>query len=247
MLLAPLTHSSSRPNVRSWARLFVLAVLASFGMAISPNSYAAGPTGLLNDTGQTLCNNGSAMMACDAATTGDASALPRQDGRFGRDAASPVKVGGGVAGFDFTRVCQDGSLNCTGAANLTMTVTPGDWVCTKDNVTNLIWSLGSGRGNQMPYGTTELPNIANIAKLCGYDSGWRLPTRKELLSIVNVEASRPAIDGAYFPGTQSDAYWSSDSRASSATHAWYVSFSGGSAQYVSKTSAFYVRLVRDGT
>ncbi|MDP3616349.1 MAG: hypothetical protein Q8R49_00785, partial [Rhodoferax sp.] len=60
---------------------------------------AAGPTGLLNDTGQTQCDNGSNVLgACNAASTGDASIMPRQDGRFGRDAALPVKVGGGAAG-----------------------------------------------------------------------------------------------------------------------------------------------------
>jgi hypothetical protein len=66
---------------------------------------AAGPTGRLNDTGQTQCDNGSNVLAaCTVGNTGDTANYKRQDGRFGRDRAAPAKVGGGKAGFDFTKV-----------------------------------------------------------------------------------------------------------------------------------------------
>ena len=43
----------------------------------------------LPDTGQDLCDNGShVLVACSTANTGDAATYPRQDGRFGRDAAA---------------------------------------------------------------------------------------------------------------------------------------------------------------
>lgn len=64
------------------------------------------PSGLLNDTGQTLCLNaaGNAMASCSVANSDDTSPYPRQDGRFGRDAAELVgrlvKIGGGDGGFD---------------------------------------------------------------------------------------------------------------------------------------------------
>ncbi len=42
----------------------------------------------LNDTGQSLCYDGTNMVACTATNTGDAAPYPRQDGRYGRDAAA---------------------------------------------------------------------------------------------------------------------------------------------------------------
>ena len=129
----------------------LLDAAAALGMLCASAAHAAGPTGLLNDTGQTQCDNGSNVMAaCTVGNTGDAATYKRQDGRFGRDPAAPAKVGGGVAGFDFTRVCFNGDLQgagtCTGTlvANTTGAMSglaSTDWACTKDNVINLIWSL----------------------------------------------------------------------------------------------------------
>ncbi|MDP3616447.1 MAG: hypothetical protein Q8R49_01285, partial [Rhodoferax sp.] len=126
----------------TFSRLFVtrpVLVLASALLYLS-SAQAAGPSGLLNDTGQTQCDNGSNVLdACNAASTGDGTTLPRQDGRFGRDVASPVKVGGGAAGFDFSKVCFNGDVQgsgtCTGAlvanTSAAATGTPStDWACT---------------------------------------------------------------------------------------------------------------------
>ena len=112
------------------------------------NAQAAGPGGLLNDTGQTQCDNGSHVLGpCNAASTGDASTMPGQDGRFGRDVAAPVKMGGGAAGFDFTKVCMNGALGCAGAANTGAVPAATEWACTKDNFTHRIWSLESRLGD----------------------------------------------------------------------------------------------------
>jgi Protein of unknown function (DUF1566) len=238
------------------------ALVLAFAIAFAPANgaaQAAGPTGRLNDTGQTLCNNGTAMVTCDAATTGDASASPRQDGRFGRDRASPTKTGGGAAGFDFTKVCFNGALEgatgCTGTlvANTTGTAsgTPGtDWACTKDNVTNLIWSLQSGLGDWTTYARTTLPGGHNSVTRCGFDSGWRLPTRRELLSIVNRDGRSPSIDDVYFPDTQTNSYWSTDRYRPLPIEygelAWFVVFDDGHPNATYTTDTVYVRLVRSG-
>ena len=217
---------------------------------------AAGPTGLLNDTGQTLCDNGSnVMVACAASNTGDAATYKRQDGRFGRDPAAPAKVGGGVAGFDFTKVCFNGDLQgagaCTGTlvANTTSTASgtaSTDWACTKDNVTNLIWSLESGNGDWTTYASTTLPAATNSAARCGFATGWRLPTRRELLSIALNDGSNPSIDASYFPGTQNNSYWTSHTYLYDTSMAWIVDFAAGLSGGVYKTSQYYVRLVRSG-
>src|ERR1035437_8233635 len=115
-------------------RLFTLLPMLALAWVWIGPAHAAGPTGLLNDTGQTTCYNGSAMVACSSANTGDAAAYPRQDGRFGRDAAAPAKIGGGAAGFDFSKVCMNGNLNCSGSANTSASPAAAEWACTKDNV-----------------------------------------------------------------------------------------------------------------
>ena len=66
-----------------------------------PGAFHAASTGLLNDTDQLRCDNGSNVLAtCTDANTGDGSTMPRQDGRIGRDAAyitSSVHLGGGAS------------------------------------------------------------------------------------------------------------------------------------------------------
>jgi hypothetical protein len=220
---------------------------ALFLCCVSP-AQAAGPTGLLNDTGQTQCNNGGAMVACDAATTDDASPRPRQDGRFGRDVASPSKIGGGAAGFDFSRVCMDGSLNCAGAADPSASpASAAAWACTKDNITNLIWSLYIGQGEWTTYARTTLPNTDNAQSRCGFNSGWRLPTRRELLSIAHYGGQSPSIDSNYFPATQAtNHYWTNDPLQPYPAYAWVVGFNGGDSIAYNTTVTNYVRLVRSG-
>lgn len=196
----------------------LLTLLALVSLPI----YAAG----LNDTGMTQCFDGTNLVACTQANSGDAAPHPRQDGRFGRDARAAAgqltKTGGGAAGFDFTKIANNGSVL---PATAILGPNPGDWACTRDNVTGLIWEVktdDSGlRDKDWAYlwrsagiigdaycgGTLSRCNIDNLvtavngANLCGYNTGWRLPFRRELLSIVHHGVWNPSIDTSYFPNT----------------------------------------------
>lgn len=84
---------------------------------------------------------------------------------------------------------------------------------------------------------------ANSAKFAGYDD-WRLPSYKELESIVETGCQTPSINWTRFPGTNAQ-YWTSTSYGS-APAAWYVSFQNGAASVSDKASKFDVRLVRGG-
>ncbi len=207
----------------------------------TPSAATPPAVGGLNDTGQTLCNNGAnVMVACSSANTGDASAMPRQDGRFGRDAkalaGTLTKIGAGAAGFDFTKVCMSGQAAGTGACAATpptpanqAAATANQWACTKDNNTGLTWSMQTAI-DTWANATTTLPAAANTATRCGFNSGWRLPTRRELLSIVHNGTATPAIDTGFFTGaagTLTAFYWSSDTDASLPTAAWTVTFNTG--------------------
>jgi len=82
--------------------------------------------------------------------------------------------------------------------------------------------------------------------LAGYDN-WRLPTRKELQTIVDYNHCNPAIDATIFPDTLSASYWSSTTaKVYTGGYAWYVNFSHGKVSYSNKTDAYAVRAVRSG-
>ncbi|HSE11407.1 MAG TPA: hypothetical protein VLB69_02120, partial [Rudaea sp.] len=66
----------------------------------------------LNDTGQTGCY--------DVTGVAQSCASGVQDGRYGRDAAAAAgaltKIGAGAAGFDFSKIANNGTVLGAGAA-----------------------------------------------------------------------------------------------------------------------------------
>lgn len=87
----------------------------------------------------------------------------------------------------------------------------------------------------------------NFDKHLGY-SDWRLPNKNELESIVNLNASNPAIDAAAFPNTPANGYfWTGTSYApDNINQAWGVYFYKGTPWTLAKADANRVRLVRGG-
>jgi hypothetical protein len=73
-------------------------------------------------------------------------------------------------------------------------------------------------------------------------TGWRLPSVKELGSIADHSLSNPAINATAFPGTPSLRYWAST--PAGVGIAWFVDFNDGLISEVQRTNAYYVRLVR---
>lgn len=192
----------------------------------------------LNDTGQTQCFDGTQMSACASPNAGNTSLYPRQDGRFGRDALTP-----GIAGFSFSKLCMDGS-DCSAqvTGSTVANPAPSDWACTKDNATGLIWSLQTMQGDAAAASALVLAN--NAAERCNFATGWRLPTRQELLNIVhNGKSVAPLIDEIYFPATATEFYRSSVVLPSQATSTWAVDFATGVTGTLTTAQSSAVRLV----
>lgn len=80
--------------------------------------------------------------------------------------------------------------------------------------------------------------------LPGYPSGWRLPTRIELLSIADPARHDPAIDTEIFPGTPAEAFWTSLTFVQYTPNAWAVQFDAGKATVLQKTTSIRARCVR---
>jgi len=76
--------------------------------------------------------------------------------------------------------------------------------------------------------------------------GWRLPTVRELSSIVDYARRDPAAVEPLKASTASYFYWSSTTNAYFPYNAWVVNFFSGSVYDFSKTNDNYVRAVRGG-
>ena len=76
---------------------------------------------------------------------------------------------------------------------------------------------------------------------------WRLPTRIELVSLVDftIATPGPTIDGAAFPGTPGAVFWTASPNASASSFFWLVDFgTGGTYPDGAVTNSFRVRCVR---
>jgi hypothetical protein len=124
-------------------------------------------------------------------------------------------------------------------------VVNADSVTVKDAKTGLIWQRASPTTTYGWDGTgtsaTSSQYYCNHLSLGAYPSGWRLPAKKELETLVDPEVFNPSMDTTVFPGTQSSCYWTSTSGAGASGWAWYVHFFHGYGGTNTSTSTCYVR------
>ena len=91
-----------------------------------------------------------------------------------------------------------------------------------------------------------LVNAIGGSGLCGF-SDWRLPSLRELKSLVHAGSAAPAaIDLTYFPNTQAAGYWSGSAYVPNPIGAWYVIFDNGFSLPGFRSGGQSVRLVRGG-
>ena len=125
-----------------------------------------------------------------------------------------------------------------------------------DNNTGLMWQKQDD-GNTYNWfqasGTYEATYNPSSQDVCGSlilggYSDWRLPTKKELMSIVNYDIPYPGptIDTTYFPSTKSTDYWSSTTYNSYPSLSWVVAFSYSAVGNDYRNEGDYVRCVRGG-
>lgn len=236
-----------------------------FSAVFTANPVSTGGTGKLNDTGIDWCANATTNnLDCPVA------GFEGQDGEHGRDALARAgqlqKVGGGAAGFDFTKLDANGN---------DLPESASAWSCVRDNHTGLIWEVktndgglrdsnhtytwynpdsstnGGSAGTQnggwctgSDCDTHAFVQAVNSQGLCGAND-WRMPSRKELLNLVH-RSSYPTIDLGYFPNTKWD-YWSSSPVSHLEGNYWSIAFNLGIPFMNGKSNGngySFVRLVR---
>ena len=117
------------------------------------------------------------------------------------------------------------------------TKTPGVVV---DRVTGLMWQRNLP--NKFFTFADAGPECERLA-LAGHHD-WRLPSRIELVSLIDTTRTQPSINQEAFPGTPSDWFWTSSLAVDDPSSAWYVYFYFGYPKTDDMTSQFSVRCVR---
>jgi hypothetical protein len=111
---------------------------------------------------------------------------------------------------------------------------------TVDTTTGLEWQA-TPFTNSMTHEQAE--KACRELRLGGH-SDWRLPTRAELLTLVDITKHEPSIDTDAFPDFPSRWFWSSDLCAWSSASAWYVNFSNGYVYHGLRASYGFALAVR---
>lgn len=151
------------------------------------------------------------------------------------------------------QVCQTDTIEATTSPE--QFIINGDGTVT-DASTGLMWtqcSLGQvsadGACNNVA-SSVSWQNALQGAKSFNQNGGlggyadWRVPTIKELGSLVEFQCHSPAIDLTVFPDTPAGAYWSATPDARSEHQARSIYFVNGSDITPDVSSQRYVRLVR---
>jgi hypothetical protein len=86
--------------------------------------------------------------------------------------------------------------------------------------------------------------LAYCSRLKVASGGWRLPSKNELLSIVDHDHGQPTIDLTIFPNTRIRHYWTSTTEGVAEGYGWYVDFGNGNPNTTSMDLGLNVRCVR---
>jgi hypothetical protein len=118
----------------------------------------------------------------------------------------------------------------------------GDGTVT-DNLTGLMWTQNANLDSTKPW--ADALSYVNTLNFAGYED-WRLPNRKEFISLMDYAESNPALPASHpFLNVQTGTfYWTSTSTALNTAFAWLISLRAGSLGYTNKTSSYYIWAVR---
>jgi len=85
------------------------------------------------------------------------------------------------------------------------------------------------------------------AAVSGVDKGWRIPSREELVGLVDMTKKKPRIDPMAFPATPALPFWATKAGSDDNLNAWLVSFANGKVKANLGEAKFPLRLVRGGS
>jgi hypothetical protein len=211
--------------VESSIRTILIALAAGLFFSAQAHAY------YLPDSGQTYCfDTASPYSFVDCEGTG-------QDGDYSVNPLSytanddGVTITDNITGLMWTKcgIGQDDTNSCSGTPTL------------------YNWYQASGTTDSTYNSSGEdACGLLNAAAYATY-TDWRLPTKRELVSIFKYDSLTLAISSA-FTNSQAAGYWSSTTTSSDSSVSWYAHFQYGYAYGDNKgTYSHYVRCVRGDT
>jgi hypothetical protein len=109
-----------------------------------------------------------------------------------------------------------------------------------DAATGLVWQRHLA---EQPLSWHDAKQYCDCLSLAGQDD-WGLPSRMELVSIVDETRQNPSIDEEAFPDTPLEWFWSASPLAGQAEQYWYVAFFDGDTHAASAEQLYWARCVR---
>ena len=115
-----------------------------------------------------------------------------------------------------------------------------------DRLTGLIWCRSANLAEFPLTWQEALDFVAAMNREGRFDQpDWRMPNRRELRSLLNLQARLPALPERHpFIGVFNGWYWTSTTATISPAHAWYVAFDGARMFYGGKDQSFMLWPVR---
>ncbi|MES1171862.1 MAG: DUF1566 domain-containing protein, partial [Bacteroidota bacterium] len=145
-------------------------------------------------------------------------------GAAGQGGSGGVGGDGGAAGSGFRAWAEWPMPNQAGSglpylAKYTFVTVGADEVV-RDEVTALVWQRAV---SATTFTWQEAMDYCGGLTLAGW-SDWRLPSRIELVSLLDLSQTNPAVNRAAFPGTPGDWFWTASPQAGKPANAWNVYF-----------------------
>ena len=91
-----------------------------------------------------------------------------------------------------------------------------------DNVTDLMWQQADGGEMTIENAIIYCDNL-----VLGGFSDWRLPTKQESMSILNLDKNNPALNTVYFTNTNAEYWWTSTVNYANPNSIWITNAGGG--------------------
>ncbi|WP_167882439.1 DUF1566 domain-containing protein [Leptospira sarikeiensis] len=215
---------SGTPTVQTTLLSFTVTATNSIDVAQDTFNVSVWDLGAVPDTGKSNCTDNS----------GNGASCTGQDGQYSN-----------LPGFR--------SYN-TPTTHPTFT----NQTITLDLIRGLYWkTCAEGQTDPSCSGTPTFLDWAGASNVCtnlntapGYAgfTNWRLPTAKELYTLISLNSSVPLIETTYFPNTDSTvAYWTSTQFAGSGVQAYGIHFATGNSMPFNKASSLAVRCVAGQT
>jgi hypothetical protein len=197
-------------------------------------SGAAAQAGRSSEGGSVSPTAGAQTLSGQSSTVGAAGAASTEGGAGGApgaacDDGAPPNAWASWALPDPTTTGQPNSQSYT----LT------DEVATS-NATRLEWQRHTPAST---FTWPEAKQYCDCLSLDGHDD-WQLPSRMELVSVVDYTRQNPSLDASAFPETPFEWFWSASPKAGEPDSHWYVAFFDGDTHASAADRDYRVRCVR---